>query len=287
MVKKDRRKTEWKHLDTEEKKIIKLLEGKTSGSDEMRAVISAIKSRGPPTQHFYDHSSDMSKDSCILRLSHPGGGTAYALSYKPQKYAESLSGGEKPHIVGIGHYHKVEQLFYRNIHIFQVGCWEGQTPFMRRKNLAAMLGGWILWVNDEEPIGLIGDTHFGSKYMYLDNLCNYYEQAQKEGVKSVYHAGDMVAGENMFRGQVYELHSHGFKSQAQEVVDEYPMIDGITTYYILGNHDLSFWKRAGADISDLITPQRPDLICLGHEEADIKVPGENVKNLKSLLIPYY
>ena len=286
-MKKDRRKKEWQDLTKEEKKFLKVLDNREVKSKELEAIVKALREQKPPTQHYYDHSSDMDKNKCILRLYHPGGGTAYAISYHSQKYVESLSGGEKPHILGIGHYHKVEQLFYRNIHVFQVGTFEAQTPFMRRKRLAAMLGGWILWVNKEEPIGLIGDTHLGSKYCRLDYLWEYYDIANREGVKKIYHAGDMVAGENMFRGQVYELYAHGFKAQAQEVIDEYPEVKGITTYYILGNHDLSFWKTAGADISDLVTSQRKDLVCLGYEEADIRIVSEDVRQLKSLLIPFY
>jgi len=286
-MKKDRRKKQWQDLTKDEKRVLKLLEGKTTSEDEIKAVIKALQEKSPPSQHFYDHTSDMSKDKAILRLWHPGGGTAYAISYHPQKWAESLSGGEKPHICGIGHYHKAEQLFYRNIHIFQTGTFEEQTPFMRRKKLAAMLGGWILWINDEEPIGLLGDTHIGSKYFRGDLLEQYYQKAVFEGVKKFYHTGDMVAGENMFRGQVYELSAHGFKAQAQSVIDYYPQWSGVTTYYILGNHDLSFWRTAGADISNLIDAQREDLVCLGHEEADIQVASTDVKHIKSLLVPFY
>jgi hypothetical protein len=35
---------------------------------------------------------------------------------------EAMPGGEKPNILAVGHYHKMEQIFYRNIHAFQTGC---------------------------------------------------------------------------------------------------------------------------------------------------------------------
>lgn len=80
-----------------------------------------------------------------IRLMHPGGGTAYAVSYKMQKFIESIPGGEKPDILAVGHYHKAEHLpGYRNIHGFQVGCFQSQTPFMARQGSAAMVGGWIV-----------------------------------------------------------------------------------------------------------------------------------------------
>jgi len=85
-------------------------------------------------------------DNCTLELRHPGDGTAYALSYKTQKIIEAMSGGEKPNILAVGHYHKMEQLFYRNVHLFQTGCLQAQTPWMRGKGIAAALGGWIVEV---------------------------------------------------------------------------------------------------------------------------------------------
>lgn len=81
----------------------------------------------------------------IMRLYHPDGGTAYALSYKVQKYVSSLSGGEKPNILIVGHYHKAEMIpQYRNVCIIQAGTTMSQSDFMKRKALAAHIGGWIL-----------------------------------------------------------------------------------------------------------------------------------------------
>lgn len=79
-----------------------------------------------------------------IALEHPGGGTAYAISWKPQKHIEALSGGRKPEMVFIGHYHKAEFLVYRNVMAYQAGCLQSQTDYMRRKNLAAMMGFWMV-----------------------------------------------------------------------------------------------------------------------------------------------
>jgi len=79
-----------------------------------------------------------------LRLWHPTLGTAYAISYQSQRYIESLPGGSKPNILAIGHFHKAEYLFYRNIHAIQTACTEFQTRFMASKKIAAMMGFWII-----------------------------------------------------------------------------------------------------------------------------------------------
>lgn len=92
---------------------------------------------------FFQASIDLFKNTDIM-LMHPAKGTAYAISYVPQKIIESLSGGEKPSIMAVGHFHKVEHLFYRNIELFQTGCVQGQTPWMKRMNISAHKAGWLL-----------------------------------------------------------------------------------------------------------------------------------------------
>lgn len=85
-------------------------------------------------------------DKCTLELRHPWDGTAYALSYKPQKIIEAMDADSKPNILAIGHYHKIEYLFYRNVHCFQTGCFQSQTPFTRGKGISVHMGGWIVEV---------------------------------------------------------------------------------------------------------------------------------------------
>lgn len=84
--------------------------------------------------------------NCTLELRHPWDGTAYALSYKPQKMIEAMESDSKPNILAIGHYHKAEYLFYRNVHCLQTGCFQGQTPFTRGKGISVHLGGWIVTI---------------------------------------------------------------------------------------------------------------------------------------------
>ena len=93
--------------------------------------------------------------SSMLSLMHPGGGSAYALSYKPQKIVEAFDGGDKPAVLLIGHYHKASYQLTRNVHTVQVGCFEDQTPFMRQRNISAHLGGWFVSVQMDPRTGAI------------------------------------------------------------------------------------------------------------------------------------
>ena len=111
-----------------------------------------VKSPGGPTS--------------MIHVVHPGGGSAYAISYTMQKQIEAYEGGEKPAIVLAGHYHKAEHLEMRNVHGFQTGCFEDQTTFMRKKKLIATIGGWIISARQNPETGAIEEvvSYFKSYY---------------------------------------------------------------------------------------------------------------------------
>ncbi len=85
--------------------------------------------------------------NCVVELNHPLDGSAYSLSYSLQKMIDSISGGEKPNILLNGHHHKLFYMIYRNIHAFECGTMQAQTPWMRGKRLAAHVGGLIIEVH--------------------------------------------------------------------------------------------------------------------------------------------
>lgn len=77
-----------------------------------------------------------------IRLIHPDGGVSYARSYRLQKAVEALPADDKPHIMLFGHWHVASHLpAYRNVEAFQVPCFQGQTSYMARKQLAPVVGG--------------------------------------------------------------------------------------------------------------------------------------------------
>lgn len=111
--------------------------------------------------------------NCTLELRHPWDGTAYALSYKPQKMIEAMESDSKPNILAIGHYHKAEYLFYRNVHCLQTGCFQGQTPFTRGKGISVHMGGWIVTIHVDKT-GTI--TRFGSEFVpYYSSIKDDYK----------------------------------------------------------------------------------------------------------------
>lgn len=113
--------------------------------------------------------------NCVLELRHPTDATSYAISYKTQKMIEAMPGGEKPNILAIGHYHKMEQIFYRNVHAFQTGCLQAQSGWMRGKGIAAMMGGWIIEVEVDKKgeINRIKSEFFPFYYAIKDDWKKY------------------------------------------------------------------------------------------------------------------
>lgn len=78
-------------------------------------------------------------------LLHPDGGVPYARSYRNQKIIEQLPGGSKPHVLILGHLHVTDILpNYRNVLGLMAGCFQAQTPYLKRKGLAPDVGGYIL-----------------------------------------------------------------------------------------------------------------------------------------------
>lgn len=102
-------------------------------------------------------------ESELIRILHPGGGSSQAVSWTSQKIASSIEDEDwKPRILLCGHYHKAEFLpSYKGMTILQTGTFQEQSPFMRKKNLRADLGAWIITVKVED--GKI--TRIGGDYL--------------------------------------------------------------------------------------------------------------------------
>lgn len=98
----------------------------------------------------------------IMAVVHPGGGTAYALSYSVQKIVEALEGGEKPAVALYGHYHKLWSGNIRNVWVAVTGCTQDQTVFTRNKiKQEVHVGGFLIALEQDPASGAI--TGFAPK----------------------------------------------------------------------------------------------------------------------------
>lgn len=94
--------------------------------------------------------------SSVLAVVHPGGGTAYALSYSIQKIIEALEGGEKPSVALYGHYHKLWAGNIRNVWVVCTGAGQDQTIFTRNKiKQEVHVGGTLIKMEQDPATGAI------------------------------------------------------------------------------------------------------------------------------------
>ena len=123
---------------------------------------------------------------------------------------------------------------------------------------------------------VVSDTHFGNIHNQLHLLNNLYQEAYNRGIVTVLHVGDMTDGNYPNRPEnPRQQFLHGFDEQVGYVVDMYPKIDGVTTYYILGSHDETHYKNGQATVDRWLSMSRPDMRFLGQDNGEILI--EKVK----------
>lgn len=94
-------------------------------------------------------------DRVDVRLWHPSGGVPYAMSYRLQKGLEQMTSDElskaietqdNPRLRGVaaGHLHVSMTMWQGPIFGVQVGCFEGQTNYLKRKSLFPKIGGYLI-----------------------------------------------------------------------------------------------------------------------------------------------
>lgn len=107
----------------------------------------------------------------LISLQHPGGGVAYARSYKIQKILEGMTGemveiirtypeqlNQLPLVTLFGHWH-VKALLpgYMGIDGISLPCFQSQTIYLKQKGLMPNIGCVILeiWLNQDGGLGEI------------------------------------------------------------------------------------------------------------------------------------
>lgn len=125
---------------------------------------------------------------------------------------------------------------------------------------------------DRVRFGVVSDTHLGSKECALAELHLAYDHFDREGISTVLHAGDLIAGLGVFKGQHNEITHHTFEDQRDHAIADYPKRTGVTTRIIGGNHDLEGdIGKIGADPVRGVANQRDDFDYLGAYSAFLEL----------------
>lgn len=137
---------------------------------------------------------------------------------------------------------------------------------------------------DRGSFGLISDTHLCSDAERLDLVREAYRTFKRRGITKVFHVGDLVDGQDVYKGHNMHVKVFGGQAQAAYFIRNYPKIRGITTYAISGNHDLATYLKTGMDSASLITTGflhhgkwiegRKDIVYLGQYSHRVILPQE-------------
>jgi len=139
-------------------------------------------------------------------------------------------------------------------------------------------------------VGLLGESHLGSKYERIDVLNALYDIYAQEGVHTVYHSGNTI---DAFKHGIndHEVYKTGIDDQIDNFIEKYPQREGIDTHYITGECHEGWWiKSHNIDIGRLIESKavaigRRDLHYIGHLEADIELQYGTGSNILRIIHP--
>jgi len=108
-----------------------------------RSDIKPLKARDDMEWLGHD-CADFRIGGLLTRLLHPDGGSAYAASYKAQKFIEAMPGGTKPHLLFIGHFHSYCTVRVRNVIGINVPGMQWSTPLFIRYAKEPTVGALLI-----------------------------------------------------------------------------------------------------------------------------------------------
>ena len=119
---------------------------------------------------------------------------------------------------------------------------------------------------------VISDTRLGSKYQQLSRLNSAYLEAHRQGIDTVIHCGDLTEGLYGLKNPYYQtLFVDTTDDQIDYVVEHYPYIEGMQTYFITGDQDATHTAINGVDIGRIIDSEREDMTYLGNMRCTMNI----------------
>jgi len=126
--------------------------------------------------------------------------------------------------------------------------------------------------NHEIKFAVISDTRLGSKSQQLSILNDIYANAKEFGITHVIHCGNISEGLYPINTKYANtLFLDDTLRQAQYIVENYPQVDGIKTYFITGVKDETHLKTNKINIGKRISDMREDMIYLGENTCTIDI----------------
>lgn len=134
-------------------------------------VLKAVAGQRPDIRYYGAYGMTILLDGVHVYMSHGDGGLAYARSYKPQRRIEQFAPEQKPEVYFLGHYHVWDHLpMYRNVVGWQMGCFQSQTDYLKRKGVYPELGGVIVTIY----LGTAGADRPNGFVRVIDEVVPFY-----------------------------------------------------------------------------------------------------------------
>ena len=119
-------------------------------------------------------------------------------------------------------------------------------------------------------IGVISDTHFGSRYAATTCVAACVRDMHDRGARRILHCGDLLDG--CYDHSVHERVASSPEGQVAIAIDTLPEIKGLRYYAITGNHDLTFSRTLGGSAA---VGRYIELAFRGAGRRDLSVVGAN------------
>ncbi len=142
--------------------------------------------------------------------------------------------------------------------------------------------------NHEFKFVAISDTRIGSTYQQLSILNDIYLKAYELGYKNIILCGNISEGLYPLNN-VYSQYNFldDTLRQVDYIVENYPYIEGIKTYFITGGKDEKHLKNNKINIGKRISDLRNDMIYLGYNSCDITIDKTKMLVFNPKLIKTY
>lgn len=146
---------------------------------------------------------------------------------------------------------------------------ERQMPQLQKLKIQPVIG-------KRQQVGVISDTHLGSKYCLREELKDAVHWMYDRGIREILHPGDMLEG--CYHHAAFERSHEGLDDQTEDLFQTLPQLPGLNYRVITGNHDWTFTNRSGVDVGAFISAYfrqngRDDLHAYGDRGAFLEVYG--------------
>lgn len=133
-------------------------------------------------------------------------------------------------------------------------------------------------IPNKKQICFASDFHYNSILDRPDIVKAMYAECRRRDISTIVFCGDFLDGYYPRRKEGNKVvKNKDAKSQIEYAVNIHPYDPNIKMYMITGNHDYTHYENEGVIVGEEINKYRPDIVYLGHNEADLQIDKLKIK----------